>query len=240
MNSFDFGRFGNLSQVRLLDLGAGGGRHSIDALLGGAKVVAVELEIATLFELRENVMTAAKYADRDPFELLGNLTLMVCDARMLPFADVSFDVVIIAEVLEHLREDVAVIAGVERITKIGGHVGISVPRAFPELVNWALSKQYHSVEGGHIRIYRRSILFDRIQRGSLVVVSYSHMHGLHTPYWWLKCLLGLDNSNVRLVAWYHGLLVRQMMHQSRLLDLFDRVLNPMIGKSLIVYARKIS
>ena len=33
-------------------------------------------------------------------------------------------------------------------------MAVTVPRWYPEAVNWALSSEYHNVPGGHVRIYR--------------------------------------------------------------------------------------
>ncbi len=238
MNSFDFAKFGDMRQKIVLDLGAGSGRHSVEALLAGAVVIAFELDVMALTELKENVMTAADYVGQDRSEILGRLHLISGDARALPFLADSFDVVILAEVLEHIVEDGLVISQAERVTKCGGHMGVAVPRAFPELINWSLSKRYHAVSGGHIRIYRRSTLIRRLEYGSLKVEAWTHKHGLHSPYWWLKCLVGLEKNDSRIVIAAHNALVRQMMHEVPVLDRLDKALNPIIGKSLIIYVRK--
>ena len=237
MNSFEFGRFGTLDSALLLDLGAGTGRHCVEALICGAKVIALELDTAAATQIYSNVVDAATYAGLDPDEMLSRLSIIFGDARSLPFPSKCFDVVIVSEVLEHIKDDCSVLGEVSRVCKDGGHVGVSVPRAFPELINWALSKQYHSVKGGHIRIYMRSELMRRLERNSLRVVSYTHVHGLHAPYWWLRCLVGPENMKSKMVIVYHDMLVKQMMGKAKALDLLDRVLNPILGKSLVIYAR---
>ena len=93
------------------------------------------------------------------------------DALRLPFADGVFDKVICAEVLEHLRDDSSAMAELARVLRPGGMLAISVPRFGPELVNWALSDRYHSVPGGHLRIYRRSQLLERLKDVGLEVVA---------------------------------------------------------------------
>ena len=73
----------------------------------------------------------------------------------LPFADATFDRVICSEVLEHLPDDRTAMGELARVLRPGGTMAMTVPRYGPELVNWALSDEYHAVQGGHIRIYRR-------------------------------------------------------------------------------------
>ncbi len=94
----------------------------------------------------------------------GSLRTVLGDVRHLPFADAQFDVVIAAEVLEHIHQDIAAIAELRRVLRPGGVLAVTVPRWWPERVCWALSREYHEVEGGHIRIYRRTDLVTRLPR----------------------------------------------------------------------------
>ena len=80
----------------------------------------------------------------------------------MPYADETFDCVIASEILEHVPQDDAAIAELIRVLKVGGTLAVSVPRWLPERVCWLLSDEYHSNEGGHVRIYRASELRDKI------------------------------------------------------------------------------
>ena len=73
---------------------------------------------------------------------------------------------------------------------------------------------------------------------SLTVGDHHHAHALHSPYWWLKCAVGVHDDNHRLAAAYHKLLVWDIMRKPTVTQLADRALNPLIGKSLVVYASK--
>lgn len=163
-------------------------------------------------------------------------TAVRADACRLPFGDAVFDVVIAAEVLEHLVDDVVAMAELARVLRPSGQLALSVPRYGPELVNWALSERYHSVPGGHIRIYRRHQLLGRLRRAGLRPVGSHHAHALHSPYWWLRCLVGPEDDSHPAVRAYHRLLVWDITTASPLTRIPDRVLNPVIGKSLVVYA----
>ena len=120
------------------------------------------------------------------------------DALALPFADASFDRLIAAEVLEHVPDDRAAIAELARVLRPGGRLAVTVPRWFPERVCWALSSDYHApaVPDGHVRIYRRRVLAARLEAAGLRVDGASYAHALHSPYWWLRCLVGLDRPDV--------------------------------------------
>src|SRR5947207_12474119 len=89
------------------------------------------------------------------------------DATRLPFADGAFDRIIAAEVLEHIPDDRIAMGELVRVLRPGGSIAVTVPRWFPELLNWALSDEYHNVPGGHIRIYRHSTLVDRLRDAGL-------------------------------------------------------------------------
>jgi hypothetical protein len=113
-----------------------------------------------------------------------------------------------------------------------------VPRFLPELVNWALSDEYHGVEGGHVRIYRRTVLLERLTATGLRPYARHHAHALHAPYWWLKCAVGTTNDEQWAVKAYHKLLVWDIMKAPKLTRYAERILNPLIGKSVIIYLEK--
>ena len=58
-------------------------------------------------------------------------------------------------------------AELARVLRPGGTMAVTVPRFGPEAVNWALSNEYHDVPGGHVRIYRRSTLVERLRGAGL-------------------------------------------------------------------------
>jgi hypothetical protein len=65
-----------------------------------------------------------------------------------------------------------------------------------------------------------------------------HSHALHAPFWWLKCVVGVDNSEHPAVIAYHKMLVWDMMQRPRLTRLAESTLNPLIGKSVALYFEK--
>jgi SAM-dependent methyltransferase len=160
------------------------------------------------------------------------------DATAMPFADGAFDKIIAAEVLEHIPDDQGAISELARVLRPGGIVAVTVPRWLPERICWSLSEDYHNVPGGHVRIYTRVELEAKLKRAGLAVGGHHHAHGLHSPYWWLKCAVGVGNDGHPLARAYHRLLVWDIVKQPAGTRLAERALNPLIGKSLVVYARK--
>jgi hypothetical protein len=125
-----------------------------------------------------------------------------------------------------------------RVLRHGGTMAITVPRFAPELINWALSDEYHNVPGGHIRIYRRRVLTERLTSTGLIETGHHYAHGLHSPYWWLKCLVGTTNEDHPAVKLYHRLLVWDIMKKPRLTRYAEAVLSPLMGKSIVIYLKK--
>jgi SAM-dependent methyltransferase len=162
------------------------------------------------------------------------------DATMLPFADSSFDVVITSEVLEHIQDDVAAIAEMVRVLKPGGHFAATVPAWFPEKINWMLSDEYHAPksEGGHVRIYSATELSAKLRTAGLDLQGHHRAHALHSPYWWLKCAVGPRNDDNPAVKRYREFLEWDIMEQPAVTRVADRVLSPVLGKSIVFYGVK--
>jgi SAM-dependent methyltransferase len=235
MLTVDYDRLGAVSGDRVLDLGCGFGRHAFGAARRGARVVALDAGAEEVVGVR-----ATFGAMVDAGELPGTLGAGAVqgDALALPFADGTFDRVIASEVLEHIPDDVAAMCELARVLAPGGTMAVTVPRAGPEVINWLLSDDYHDVPGGHVRIYRRSTLRHRLASTGLRPVDSHHAHGLHSPYWWLRCLVGPKNDVNPLVRAYHRVLVWDIVRAPRLTRVADRILSPLIGKSIVVYLVK--
>jgi len=231
----DFDRLGLLPGDRVLDMGCGAGRHAFEAYRRGADVVAFDQDADELAKVSD-LFHAMRQAGEVPEG--AEADVKQGDALQLPFADGEFDRVVAAEVLEHIPADITAIEELARVLRPGGTLAVSVPRWFPEVVSWKLSDEYHQVEGGHIRIYTDKELVDKVTRAGLVHEGTGYAHGLHSPYWWLKCAVGVDNDDHPLVRAYHRLLVWEIMKQPAVLRMAGRVLDPLIGKSLVVYLRK--
>jgi SAM-dependent methyltransferase len=235
MLTVNYDRLGVKPGDYLLDMGCGAGRHAYEAARRGAKVVALDADDVEV-KTTAGLLLAMEENGDVPAPGLGMTT--VGNALKLPFADETFDRVIASEILEHIPPDTLAIAELARVTKVGGTLGITVPRWGPELINWALSDEYHNQPGGHIRIYRQSVLEQRIKDAGLTVTGSAHTHGLHGPYWWLKCAVGVQNDQHPLVKAYHQLLTWQITDNPLPLQIAEAVTAPLFGKSLVIYARK--
>jgi SAM-dependent methyltransferase len=222
---------------RLLDMGARGGRHAFEAMRRGAVVTAVDADAGEVKDAFA-MMGAMVAEDGATVASGGTGTALVGDALRLPFPTGAFDRVIAAEVLEHIPDDRGAMAELTRVLRPGGTIAVTVPRWLPELVTWAISDEYHMTPGGHIRIYRRSVLVERLEATGLELIGHHHAHALHSPYWWLKAAVGVHNDDHRLVKAYHRALVWDITAHTPLTRVPEALLNPVVGKSVVVYLRK--
>ncbi|RPJ74308.1 MAG: class I SAM-dependent methyltransferase [Desulfobacteraceae bacterium] len=235
MHTVDFGRLELRPGSRVLDVGCGSGRHvSAAYLLPRTVTVGVDAAAAELAAARERLM----FHDRLGAHGGGRWHLCAADGMRLPFAAEVFDAVVCSEVLEHLFSPDQAVAEMMRVLKPGGHFVVSVPRRWPERLCWALARDYAGTPGGHVRIFNRSALLGLLERRGARCWHTHHAHSLHTPFWWLKCLTRVLPGGERLAALYHRFLTWDLMRKPRLLRFIERLLNPLLGKSVVVYLKK--
>ena len=236
MLTVDFDRLRVRDGSRVLDMGCGGGRHAYEAWRRGATVVALDRdqqELKSVHYVVHEMLDAGEL----PHGRRGGPARG--DALALPFPNNTFDCIITSEVLEHVWADTVAITELVRVLRPGGRMAVTVPTRWPERVSWALNHEYHDQPGGHIRIYRQHELEQKLEAAGLYLRGSHHAHALHSPYWWLKCAVGLDNPDAPPVRRYHDLLAWQITTRPAWLDGVERALNPVLGKSLVLYTEKV-
>ena len=237
MLTIRFNQLGVKPGDKFLDAGAGFGRHAFEAARNGATVFALD------YAADEVTMTRATFgamieAKEIPASGFGGV--LQGDATRLPFADNTFDRVVTSEVLEHIQNDVSAISELHRVLKPGDTLGVTVPTWWPEKINWMLSDEYHAPKsvGGHVRIYSATELKAKLRAAGLDVTGSHHAHALHSPYWWLKCAVGPRNDDHALVKKYREFLEWDIISHPRSMQIAERALSPLMGKSFVVYSTK--
>jgi len=218
----------------VLDLGCGEGRH-VHALHlePGVHVVGLDADAPSLAK------ATAGLASLPPAD--GAALFLRGDAYRLPFADAAFDILVCSEVLEHLLDLDSALAEITRVLKPGGRLAVSVPRAWPERLCWALAPGpggYADQPGGHVRIFAADDLRRRIAARGFRFRARHHAHALHAPFWWLKTALWARRDDHPLVRAYHRLLVWDLMRRPWPTRTAERLLDPVMGKSVVLYFDK--
>jgi SAM-dependent methyltransferase len=235
MLTVDYERLDLRPGMRVLDLGAGFGRHAFETARRGASVVAADLAFDEMM-VTQSTFAAMSIAG----ELPPDLTTVSVQANglTLPFADGSFDRIIASEVLEHVPDDLGVMTELHRVLAPGGRLAATVPAQLPEQICWWLSDDYHApkAEGGHVRIYGQPELRMKLASVGFEPGDSHRAHALHSPYWWLKCAVGVDNEENVLVKQYLRLLTWDIVEAPPLTRTAERLLNPVLGKSVVIYA----
>jgi len=220
--------------TRFLDLGCGEGRHMHAAYyMARLHAVGVDLGFEEVRRTREGFEVHP-----DPSGEPQRFSLAVADALHLPFADESFDVIVCSEVLEHIPDYAQALREITRILKPGGKLAISVPRYWPEWICWKLSEHYHNTPGGHVRIFRPQPLRRDVERNGFAFRGRHWAHGLHSPYWWLKCAFWAQRDTLWLIRQYHKLLVWDIMKRPWLTRALEAIAAPLMGKSVVLYFDK--
>lgn len=220
---------------KVLDLGCGTGRHTCAiARLKEVMAIGLDISFADVLEAKKRLLYEESLGKQGG----GAWGILVADVTCLPFKDNAFDCVICSEVLEHVQRQDAAVHEATRVVRPGKDVVISVPRYLPERICWALSQDYHSASNGHVRIYKKKELIELLEMAGLKKWALHFAHSFHTPYWWLKCLVGPERTDSQLVNLYHRFLVWCMMKRNAVTRLLEHLLNPLLGKSLVLYMRK--
>ena len=65
-------------------------------------------------------------------------------------------------------------------------------------------------------------------------------HGLHSPYWWLRCAVGVNNNKNLLVRGYKKLLEVEILQNPLPLRVLSALADPLMGeKSIVMYFDKL-
>jgi SAM-dependent methyltransferase len=260
MLTVDFGRLGLEPGMLVLDAGCGQGRHSLEVLRRGCRLVAMDLATDDLRHTRYLLRSLAlpppppppAPADPEFARLLEDAeapalaapappavppsVVLRGDTLALPFPTGTFDRVICSEVLEHVTDPDAATAELVRVVKPGGLFAVSVPTPFTE---WAFrfgSDDYFNTPGGHVRIFTVQDAIDLLEEHGLTICNLHFEHAFHSLYWWVRCVFGLHDERHPAIAHFRRVLTHVMF--SRPLTRAEHALDWLVPKSLVLYGVK--
>ena len=218
----------------MLDVGCGEGRHIFGVMQDypQMKCVGLDMDNASLNRAEEGYQYFESISNAGAEFIKGS-------AYSLPFPDESIDLIVCSEVLEHLHEYNDAVVEIHRVLKSGGKFYASVPASWPEKVCWSLSKDYQNQPGGHLRIFNQLELVSEIKESGFKFLSSEKFHSIHSPYWWLRCLFWKSQDSNFLVNLYKRMLERHILKKPFFLNLLDKALNPLMGKSFSMYFEKL-
>lgn len=215
----------------VLDAGCGDGRHSLSIAKMPCRIVALDVSRIDLLK----VLFVVKLMNHKG-ELRAHADIVRGDVRKLPFREQSFTKVICTEVLEHIREDREAIRELVRVLDDKGLVAVSVPTRASERLYGRLSAKYFRSPGGHIKIYKEEKLLKKLEEGGLSLARKCYEHALHTVYWLLRCLAGLDNEKALIPSLWRVLLIYSP--HVKPLRLIEKFFNHVFPKSVVFYLKK--
>lgn len=238
MLTVDLDRLGVRPGDWLLDAGCGGGRHCFGALDRGANVIGLDLDLPSLALARAGIRErCTEVSAQGALRAKSVRGLALCgNVFALPFGDDRFDRVVCSEVMEHVHDYASAVRELVRVVRPGGTLGITIPTASTEWLYLQLTRLYFESPGGHIRVFKPRELAEAMARAGLRVEGVGFAHSLHTPYWAVRSLIGLDDE----APGPTRALRRFLIHASgsRTWTRIEHLLDRVWPKSLILYGRR--
>jgi ubiquinone/menaquinone biosynthesis C-methylase UbiE len=150
----------------VLDLGCGDGRLTLE--LRGRRIVGADVSRVALDRARERL------AERD-IELV-----QTAPGAVLPFADATFDLVLLAETIEHVVDVETLLAEVHRVLAPGGEVAVTTPahgrRTGLSLFLRGFERAFDPLSP-HVRFFSRASLTDVLSEAGFQVASVKRGDG---------------------------------------------------------------
>jgi SAM-dependent methyltransferase len=155
------------------------------------------------------------------------------DACHMPFADQSFGLVLATDIIEHVDDDGAALAEIERVLMPGGHALITVP-AFASL--WGPQDRVSE----HKRRYRHAGLLARVTGAGLRPLSYFYFnYVLFLPIWMARRILNSYRGELRSENDINTPLLNWLLLKIFRLDVRTAAaIAPPFGVSLLVLAQR--
>jgi len=139
--------------------------------------------------------------------------------------DETYDTIIMINVLEHIEDDVAALAGARRVLRPGGRLIVFVP---------ALQALYSKIDElvGHYRRYHLAPLAGLAEGAGFTIRERGYFDLLGIAPWWLvNTLMGSTSFNPTLAGLYDAVGVP-------ITRVLEPLIRPPVGKNILLIAEK--
>lgn len=215
--------------TRVLDVGAAEGRSAMALRSRGFQVTALEIDPTLVARFRANPES-------------HGISIYEGSALDMPFADNSFERVLLLEVIEHIEETTMLLSEIHRVLKPGGVLCIGVPTGYTEIFYWKVHPRY-AENATHVKIFSKRDLLDAVSGSGFIVELVEAQNLIPAISWLFHALLRSDSDHTGLILTHKWV--------DKVLDPFIRVWRNLpvlratyratakhVGKSRYVYARK--
>lgn len=147
------------------------------------------------------------------------------EVQLPEISDETYDSVVLVNVLEHIKDDVAALDGLLRILKPGGHLLLFVP---------ALKFLYSNLDKlvGHYRRYQRAELNNKVADAGFEIVLSRYFDAIGVAPWLLlNTLMGGTSFNPLLVGVYDSVF-------APLSRGIESLISMPLGKNVLLVARR--
>lgn len=186
---------------KFLDIGAGSGFMSIEAVKRGMYSIGIDISSEAI----KLCQKLAKKALIKPNEY-RKIKFMVADAEVLPFKSEAFDRVSSIALLEHLIDDVKAIKEMCRVTKKGGLITVCVPNTYERtpLILAILNKKNDKIVG-HLRHYKAEELIEQFKKNGTELVDLTyHSHLIMIINWIINMIWSTPPALVDKLWWMNA------------------------------------
>jgi hypothetical protein len=117
-------------------------------------------------------------------------------------------------------------------------MAVSVPDFLSERIFWRMSWVYRNAPGGHLRVYRRREIADRLREGGLRPYAVRYRHSLETVYWLIRIGMHDEWRERPVTKSFRRFLDARSTRHSTFFNRLEELGNYVIPKSIVLYGRK--